>query len=1160
MSSAVRPPLASIFGLATSLARQWWPQVAALAVACGVVATTIAGALSVGGAMQTGLEQLALQRLGRIDAAVTYEGFFTESLAERFAAGAGGPRHVVPAIVIPAVAEKPGGGSARITLLACDDPAALGFEPSPPPLEPNGVLVNLPLAESLGLAAGEPLVLRLPTPSSVPADSPLGRRTGASAGRRMSLTGVLPPQGIGQFSLRPVQATPPLAVTSLITAQRILRQADAANVLLAVGMPADADGNTDTWLRERLLPTLSDYGLVLEEASENPPSLRLASRRLILSAAVDAAAAKVLQPRGGRPTLVFLANSIEPVPATVPAAPLPTATKPVAGIPYSTVLGLDTTRLPTGDLVDEQGELLAVPGDEEIIIDRWVADDLAAQGQPVAPGDRLRLSLFAAETVHGKVAETTIDLRISGVAAMQGTAIARGVVPEVEGITDEDSIADWDPPFPFDATRVRTSPPHDEDDLYWKAYGPTPKAFVSLATARRVAGSRFGSTTAWLVPKKTIADQAAVVAELAAAIPPEAMGLRGVPLRSEALAASRGSTPFGGLFLALSSFVVIAGLFLTWLLFGLLVAARGKDLGILSAVGFPPRRLALLLLIIGGMAAAGGGMLGTLLGPLWARGLFVMLGRAWTASVDRGSAVAFQPSAPSVMPLLAGGMAAVLISLAALAWAARRGGRIPPLALLKRTPGNITRPARRRWLVAAVALGGLVIAGLTATVGRNAGQEAAIGLFFTAGFAALAGLLAIVWLWLSAAPTTTPTRTLRQLAGRNLGFAAGRAFSVAAIVAAATFLIVAVSSFAQRPPLDPADHGSPTGGWTEVVTFGAATSIDPADSAVRTGLGLSSRQQAILAACEIALLRTNGGDDAACTNLYATLQPTVVGVGAGFISRGGFRFVANAPLPESDPTASPWRLLDDSALEPRDRAQPIPAILDQATAQWGLKLGGVGDTFSLTDDLGTSIAFEIVGLLEPGILQGVVIVAERDFERIYPERSGYGMAMVDASGVPAAQSAEVAAALDAAWADAGNVVTPAVRRLASLQAVQNTFLAGFQALGTLGLLLGTAGVAAVQLQGMFERLGSLAVLRAVGFTLARVRWMLVVETALMVVLGLAAGTAAALLAVAPALASSQAQLPVAWIVATCGLSLGSATLATAFAVTRTTIPTRPCAQ
>ena len=55
MSSAVRPPLASIFGLATSLARQWWPQVAALAVACGVVATTIAGALSVGGAMQTGL-------------------------------------------------------------------------------------------------------------------------------------------------------------------------------------------------------------------------------------------------------------------------------------------------------------------------------------------------------------------------------------------------------------------------------------------------------------------------------------------------------------------------------------------------------------------------------------------------------------------------------------------------------------------------------------------------------------------------------------------------------------------------------------------------------------------------------------------------------------------------------------------------------------------------------------------------------------------------------------------------------------------------------------------------------------------------------------------------------------------------------------------------
>ncbi|MFM7136778.1 MAG: hypothetical protein ACKO1M_06885, partial [Planctomycetota bacterium] len=182
MSAADRQPIASLAGLAATLARQWWPQVAALAASCGVVATTISGALSVGDGMQAGLARLAVERLGRIDAAVIAAEFFTANLATRLTADAGGPPRIVPAIVMPAVAVKPGGATAPITLLACDDPPALGFEPGPPALEPGGVLVNQPLAESLGLATGDPLVLRLPTRSSVPADSPLGRRAGLAVG------------------------------------------------------------------------------------------------------------------------------------------------------------------------------------------------------------------------------------------------------------------------------------------------------------------------------------------------------------------------------------------------------------------------------------------------------------------------------------------------------------------------------------------------------------------------------------------------------------------------------------------------------------------------------------------------------------------------------------------------------------------------------------------------------------------------------------------------------------------------------------------------------------------------------------------------------------------------------------------------------------------
>jgi hypothetical protein len=1148
MSAAERPPLASLPGLATALARQWWPQVAALAAACGVVATTIAGALCVGDGMQAGLARLAVERLGRIDAAVIAEEFFTTRLAASLPAAAGSPRHAVPAIVMPAVAVKPGGATARVTLLACDDPAALGFEPGPPALEPEGVLVNQPLAAALGLMAGDPVVLRLPTPSSVPADSPLGRRTGESAGRRMSVTAVLPPEGIGQFSLRPTQATAPLVVTSLDTARRILRLDDAANVVFAVGMPAGGEALAS--LRERLAPTLADYGLALEPATDEPPSLRLTSRRLILPAAVDRAAAEVLAPVGGRPTLAFLANAITPVG--------PGDTVAAASVPYSTILGIDATSLPVGDLVDDRGEPLAVPADGDVIIDRWLADDLAAQGRPVAVGDRLRIALFAPETIHGRVEETTTELRIAGLAAMSGAATARAVVPEVEGITDEDSIADWDPPFPFDAARVRTTPPHDEDDRYWKAHGPTPKAFVSLATARRLAAGRFGDTTAWLLPKP--ADPAAVAAiasTLAAAIPPADGGLRVVALREEALAASRGSTPFGGLFLALSSFVVIAGLMLAWLLFGLLVAARGRDLGILAAVGFPPRRVTAILLTVGGIAAAIGATVGTLLGPAWAAALLALLGRAWTAGVEPGATRAFEATPPPLVPLISGGLATFAIALVALGWAARKAGRLPPLALLRGRGPTASRRSQR--LAATTAVVGIAAAAATAALGRGATPGAAVGLFFAAGAAALAGLLAIVRIWLATAPRHQPLRSLAQFAHRNLAFAPGRAFSVAAIVATATFLIVAVSSFAQRPPDDLTDRRGPTGGWSEIVAFGAATSVDPSDPEIRAGLGLSSDQQDLLAACDLARLRSSGGDDAACTNLYATLRPTVLGVGPGFVARGGFTFVAHEPLPPTAGPANPWTLLEPPGDTAAGGATPIPAILDQATAQWGLKLGGVGNEFTLADDAGRPVRLRIVGLLEPGILQGFVLVAERAFERIFPDRSGYAMALVDAGRVPRSQQPELAAALTAAWADAGVTVTRARSRLASLQAVQNIFLAGFQALGTLGLLLGTAGVAAVQVQGIFERLGTLSVLRAVGFTLGRVRLVLVLETVLMVLLGLGAGIAAALLAVAPALAGGQARLPLAWIATAGGLALAAAVAAATLAATRAAIPARPAA-
>jgi len=1153
----------SLPALAGRLTLQWWPQVLALAAACGVVAATIAGALGVGDALQSGLRRLAVDRLGGIDSAVVSDDFFRASLAEESAdrstpgdsPTAATGRSIIPAIVLEVTLEAGGGQSrrtARATLLACDETAGLGFSAAVAPVASGGAAataitataINGVLAEDLGVGAGDGVVVRITKRSAVPADSPLGRRTAESAGRRLTISQVLPREGLGQFSLRPTQVTGGLIVVPLATAQEILRRGEVANALFVASAEADRPAADDSmeWLRRRLQPTLADLGLGLEPVAAGA-ALRLTSRRLILPADVDAAAGRLLAPQGGTPTLVFLANALAPV------SP-PGETRPLATVPYSTVAGIDSMRLPVGELVDAFGATLALPGPEEIVIDRWMADDFAAQGRPVVEGDWLDISTFLPETAAGRVEEASCRLRISGIAAMRGAAVARELVPEVEGVTDTASIADWDPPFPFDRSRVRTTPPHDEDDRYWKNHGAAPKAFVSLECARRLAGSRFGATTAWFVPAERVGNATLLAAGLAAAIPPEGMGWRLMPLRADALAAAQGSTPFGSLFLALSSFIVASGLLLEWLLFQLLVAAHRRDVGLLSALGWPAGRIAKVLCLVGLAAAVGGIVLGTLCGPLWAGVLLRTLAASWNAAVAAGSSQAFGDGATGWRALGIGAVASTLLSLAAIWWAARGAARQKPLRLLQggQAADETSLVADSLWRVAAVAAVGLAVGAGLAWWASRADAQTAVGLFFASGGALLAGFLGVVRLLLSGAGGRRPLRSLSALAWRGLAHAPARAFSVAAIVAVAEFLIVAVSAFSLAPPARPHEHASPTGGWTFLATFAEPTSVDPADASTRNSLGLSDDAERALADCMFARLRASTGDDASCTNLYAAKQPTVLGLGPGFIQRGGFAFTSHAPLPALSGDQSPWQLLERVPAGGSGQT-PIPAILDEATARWALKLGGVGARFQLPDGTGGTAELEIVGLLQPGILQGYVLVGERHFQRLFPRSSGYAMALVDAGAMAASASADdaaqrrVAAALRAAWADAGVTVQPALDRLRSLAAVQNTFLAGFQALGTLGLLLGTAGVGAVQIQGVLERRRLFGLLQAVGFSRGRLALLVVLETLFMVGLGLAAGALAGAATLPAHAASGRVGLPLGWILLTCGLTLAVALLA-----------------
>jgi ABC-type antimicrobial peptide transport system permease subunit len=135
---------------------------------------------------------------------------------------------------------------------------------------------------------------------------------------------------------------------------------------------------------------------------------------------------------------------------------------------------------------------------------------------------------------------------------------------------------------------------------------------------------------------------------------------------------------------------------------------------------------------------------------------------------------------------------------------------------------------------------------------------------------------------------------------------------------------------------------------------------------------------------------------------------------------------------------------------------------------------------------------------------------------------------------PSNQVAQVSARLSRALQDAGLELTPTVRRLEALNAVQNTYLGTFQVLGGLGLLLGSAGLGLVVLRNVLERRGELGLLAAVGFRRRGLHQLVLSEHGALLGLGLALGIGAAAIAVLPALLTPGTELPCG----TLGLTLG----------------------
>jgi hypothetical protein len=586
------------------------------------------------------------------------------------------------------------------------------------------------------------------------------------------------------------------------------------------------------------------------------------------------------------------------------------------------------------------------------------------------------------------------------------------------------------------------------------------------------------------------------------------MGVALYPARAAALEAAQGATDFGQYFTYFSFFLMVSALMLAVLFFKLGVEQRLRQIAILRATGYPMSIVRRLLLSEAAIIAILGGILGIAGAVLYGRFIVYALGTWWVGAVGTTRLELHVRPESLLLGAIGGIVAAILCVLVSL----RAVGRLSPRALLTAQALDVSRApnarsARRSRLLAASCL----VIGLALLAVGFAMPQLQAGTFFGAGAALLVG--ALLWLagWLRARDmrliTGRGTWAVARLGFRSAAFRPARSVLSAALIASAAFIIVSVDAFRREGGDLTPDPKSGTGGYVLFAESELPLLHNPNEPSGREALIIQAPE---LAHLRFTRFRVRQGEDASCLNLYRPTNPTIVAPEPGFIESGRFSF--SKSMAESDAErANPWLLLskpfDDGA---------VPVVADATSMQYVLHVG-VGDTFSIDTSGERPLVLRFVGALRDSVLQGELVMSEEAFVRLFPQQQGYRLLLVDAPLVRSLEHARALAGLvERELQPFGVDATVTSERLAAFHQVENTYLSTFQALGGLGLLLGTIGLATVMFRNVLERRRELGLLRAVGYDSRWMTLMIVAESAFLLSAGLAAGAGCAAIAIAPA--------------------------------------------
>ena len=715
----------------------------------------------------------------------------------------------------------------------------------------------------------------------------------------------------------------------------------------------------------------------------------------------------------------------------------------------------------------------------DIIIINWVAEDLNGK-----VGDSLTVKYFQIGPLR-QLVEKEKKFAIKKIVPIEGKYADKDLMPNLPGLSNAGHCRDWEAGVPIKLESIRKK---DED--YWNKYKGTPKAFISLSSAHEIWSNRFGNYTAIRISDNSFTDDTYKLL-FAKSVKPENLGVIITPVRADGLKAARNGVDFSQLLLGLSFFLLLASIILTALLFQLNLENRKSELGTLLILGFSRNQIRKLFLYEGVIVSLSGSIFGLVLAVIYTKLIFAALNTLWWDAV-RTSVLVIDIKA---LTLVSGLVISVLISLLTIIVVVHRSFKREAVELL-RQQDKIQKPLVVRsknvamYTLFILALG---ILGFQLMFSTSVSSS----LFFLSGGLLLTGSLLLADFMLRRNRyKVVSVVSYKSLNQRNRSQNPGRSLTVIILFALGTFLVISTGANRVGTLSDNSAKRSGTGGYKYFAetSIPVLYSLNDKDNMLKEG---------ITSQFGVAQFSRIDGDDASCLNLNRASNPAILGAEPELF-RESFSFDTKCP---EICDMEIWKALNEP-----NGDNVVPAIADQSVIQWGLGKN-IGDTLIYRNEMGQILKLKLIGGLSSSVFQGYVLISNANFLKNFPTTSGSHIFLIDGNERAGEELSNL-------FRDYGWEMSTTVQRLMEFNSVENTYLSIFLALGALGLILGTVGLAVVLARSILRKNDEINLMRSLGFTQKQVIRLLVFEYSVLLIWGVLIGFITAAISVLPTFISS----------------------------------------